>query len=138
MPHGDLSDITSLAFLAVGSQVCYDPTMDVGPIKALVSGGQEDAVLAMRIIGAIFLLIFTALFNVRWNSAHKLVGLGFFGVGGFLGFQASKRAMQPALILYSALFLVAGFHVTFLANKTYKAMCKEKGIEWPLGRKKTN
>merc|ERR1712146_871581 len=137
-PHGDLSDISSLAFLAMGSQLCYDPTMDVGPIKALVSGGQEDAVLAMRMVGAIFILIFTALFNIRWNTAHKMVGTGFMGVGVFLASQASKRAMQPALILYSAMFLLAGIHVNFLSNKTYKAIFREKGLDWPLSRKKSD
>merc|ERR1711977_340770 len=108
----------------------------MGPIKALVSDGGGEAAFAMRIVGSLFILLFTALFNVRWNTAHKLVGVGFMGVGAFLAFEASKRGMQPALLLYGALFLVAGFHINFLSNKTYKAMFREQGKEWPFSKKK--
>ena len=128
MPHGDFSDFAALGLLACGGQLAFKPTVGLGPIKPIVTASSSpEAVAGFRLFGAVLMLLGAALFNVRWNTVHKLVAIffvfsAFFAI--YLGYTlagAFEFTANP-LFLYGILLFSSGFHIAFRCNKTYKQL----------------
>merc|ERR1719237_1070558 len=128
MPHGDLSDGVAVSLLALGAHLVFKPTLALGIIKPIVTASSPPEVaLAYNFLGGIFILLGLTLFNVRWNSVHKLVALGFASNGIFFTYAGYTLAggfhvFANPFFLYGLVLFLAGYHVAFRANKTYKEL----------------
>ena len=128
MPHGDFSDFAALGLLVCGGQLAFKPTVGLGPIMPIVTASSSpEAVAGFRLFGAVLMLLGATLFNVRWNTVHKLVALFFSFSGAFaiyLGYTlaGSFDVLANPLFIYGFLFFSSGFHIAFRSNKTYKEL----------------
>ena len=128
MPHGDFSDFAALGLFGCGAQLVFKPTLGLGPINAIVTASSSaETVAAFRIFGAVLMITGITLFQVRWNTVHKLVALAFVMSGAFAAYLGNNLAggfnvTANPFFLYGLLFVASGFHIAFRSNKTYKQL----------------
>ena len=128
MPHGDTSDFCALSIFALGAQLVFKPTLGFFTINPIVTAtSPEEVVVAYKLLGAVFMVFGIVLFQVRWNTVHKLAALAFAAAGLFFGYLGHTVAggffvNANPFFLYGLVFLTSGLHIFFHSNKTYKEL----------------